>query len=186
MTDRLLHSQALTVFIPLLALLSAPSANAQTAQDLWLQYAAEPNRHALIPNNSYAGYRACESALPPPSGPVFDVTASEFGADDSGVDDCTAAIQAAIDAAGAEGGGTVQIPAGTYRIEGLIHLRHDRTVIRGAGRDQTVLDFRRSLEEIDGPFGSGSSRWSWSGGLVWISPDDTFDGGGRSSMPGAT
>lgn len=46
--------------------------------------------------------------------PWFDVTA--FGAAGDGVTDDTAAIQAAINAAAAAGGGTVFVPAGTYLV----------------------------------------------------------------------
>lgn len=47
---------------------------------------------------------------------VFNVQASPYAADPTGANDCTAAIQAAIDAATAAGGGTVYIPRGTYRL----------------------------------------------------------------------
>ncbi|MBF5041996.1 MULTISPECIES: glycosyl hydrolase family 28-related protein [Myxococcaceae] len=51
---------------------------------------------------------------PPPTGQPFDVTA--FGARGDGVTDDTAAIQAALDAAGAAGGGMVLVPSGTFRV----------------------------------------------------------------------
>ncbi|MEN8155531.1 MAG: glycosyl hydrolase family 28-related protein [Bacteroidota bacterium] len=55
------------------------------------------------------------SAVPrPASDELFDVV--EYGAVADGVTDNTAAIQSALDAAGANGGGTVYIPAGMYRI----------------------------------------------------------------------
>ena len=55
------------------------------------------------------------SALPPPFG-AFDIRA--FGAVGDGVAGCTAAIQAALDAAVGARGGTVFIPAGAWRVAG--------------------------------------------------------------------
>lgn len=49
-------------------------------------------------------------------GAVFNVLHTDFGADSTGAADSTAALQAAIDAAHAQGGGTVLVPAGTYLV----------------------------------------------------------------------
>lgn len=49
---------------------------------------------------------------------VFLVT--DYGAREGGLQDCTAAIQDALDAAGQEGGGTVYIPGGFYRLDGSL------------------------------------------------------------------
>ena len=57
---------------------------------------------------------------------VFDIT--EFGAIGDGKFDCTAAIQAALDAAG-EVRGAVIVPPGNYRCKDL--LMHRGTTIRG-------------------------------------------------------
>lgn len=157
---------------------------AQTSAKLWEQYKAAPNSHPNIPNNSYAGYGYGESALPDAAGPIYDVTQAPYSADATGTADATEAIQAAIEAAGTAGGGVVFLPAGTYRIDGLIHLNQSHVVVRGEGADSTILDFKNSLETVVGSLGGGSSAWSWSGGLFWISPDDTFDGGGNLVDPG--
>lgn len=89
---------------------------------------------------SFAGYHAGEAdppeALP---APVLDVVAG-FGADPDGGADATAALQAALDAAGADGG-TVYLPPGQYRVDGLLHLRHDRVVLAGAGPTRSRLVF---------------------------------------------
>jgi len=151
-----------------------PPALAQTSAELWEAYAANPDDHPNIPNCSYAGYHYGESPLPVVEKPVFNVTSSPYGAVPNGAEDQTAAIQSAIAAAGAAGGGVVFLPEGSYRLEGLVHLNHSGVVLRGAGPDKTVLDFRRSLSAVVGPNKSGSSSlWSWLGGLVWVSPDDT-------------
>ncbi|BBI31712.1 glycoside hydrolase family 55 protein [Cohnella abietis] len=48
---------------------------------------------------------------------LFDVTASPYDADRTGQKDVSAAIKMALEDAGASGGGTVYLPAGTYRIQ---------------------------------------------------------------------
>ncbi len=95
---------------------------------------------------SYAGYHRGERHIPEePPGPVLDVTEPPYGADPTGEADSTAAIQAAIDDAGAEGGGVVYLPAGTYRIapEGnnnhTLRLAESGVVLRGDGPDATFL-----------------------------------------------
>lgn len=123
--------------------------------------AAEPWRSALYPADwkpgfkddqgrflhdfSYAGYRAGEVPIPDVQGPVLDVTKEPFLADATGTQDATSAIQAALDQAGAQGGGVVFLPAGTYRIQpqadqkAALMLRHSGVVLRGAGTDKTFL-----------------------------------------------
>lgn len=70
--------------------------------------------------------------------PAFDVRS--FGAIGDGVADDTAAFQAAIDAA-QENGRTVDIPAGTYRIDGTVHIAPQSWGfrIRGVGYDSVLL-----------------------------------------------
>ncbi|HTV54025.1 MAG TPA: glycosyl hydrolase family 28-related protein, partial [Terriglobia bacterium] len=66
-------------------------------------------------------------------GQVFNVKA--YGATGNGTTDDTAAIQAAIDAAGP---GTVYFPAGTYRYSS-VHIFHVSTSLVGAGSNATTL-----------------------------------------------
>ncbi|TSA23027.1 hypothetical protein D4R75_04185 [bacterium] len=66
----------------------------------------------------------------------------------------SAAIQVAVDDAAKNGGGTVQLKAGTYQISAPIKLSSNITLV-GAG-DSTVLhkvDGYRSLLEVDGDYG---------------------------------
>ena len=78
---------------------------------------------------------------------TFDAR-KDFGASGGGSADDTAAIQKAIDAASAQGGGVVVLAAGTYRIQGL---NLDRGVIlKGAGADTTVLKFLVANPKRDG------------------------------------
>jgi hypothetical protein len=69
---------------------------------------------------------------------IFDV--KEFGAKGDGLADDTAAIRAALDAAKQNGGGIVSLPWGTFRLKDYLVIP-ERTVLRGAGRDCTVLQW---------------------------------------------
>ncbi len=64
----------------------------------------------------------------------YDVTDPEFGADPTGSKDATTAIQVAIDACFEQKGGTVWIPAGTYKITRTLEVRNFVT-LRGDWRD---------------------------------------------------
>ncbi|MFC0708942.1 right-handed parallel beta-helix repeat-containing protein [Azorhizophilus paspali] len=73
----------------------------------------------------------------------FDV--KDFGAQGDGVSNDRTAIQAAIDAAHAAGGGTVHLPAGEYRVgggergvEGALLMKNN-VYLAGAGMGQTVI-----------------------------------------------
>ena len=98
----------------------------------------------IVQDFSFAGYRRGEVPLPVnPPGATFDVTT--YGADASGTTDSTVAIQLAIDAAEAAGGGIVWMPAGTYRVSPQggdsysLRIDADGVVLRGAGVGQTFL-----------------------------------------------
>ncbi len=99
----------------------------------------------LIQDFSYAGYRRGEEPIPQIAGPAFDVTTAPYNADPTGTNDSTIAIQAAIDAATAEGGGVVFLPAGTYRVEPqgnsnfALWIQHSDIVLRGAGVGETFI-----------------------------------------------
>jgi hypothetical protein len=97
----------------------------------------------LIQDFSYAGYRRGEGEIPVVRGPVFDVVA--HGADPTGEADATNAIQAAINAAAAAGGGVVLLPAGTFKVapQGnnayALRIASAGIVLRGAGAGRTFL-----------------------------------------------
>ncbi len=64
----------------------------------------------------------------------------DYGADDTGVADSVAAINAAIAAAVAAGGGTIQFPEGTFRMASEVAPTGlDGIFFRGAGRSLTKL-----------------------------------------------
>jgi hypothetical protein len=93
---------------------------------------------------SYAGYHRGEDAIPTITTPVYNVVTS-YGADNTGATDTTAAIQNAINAAGAAGGGVVYLPAGTYKVAPAgsnsyaLTIASNNVVLRGAGAGQTFL-----------------------------------------------
>jgi hypothetical protein len=159
---------------PLFTLFAAAivsTATAETGADLAAQYREAPDTHPLIPNVSYAGYRAGEMA--PPDVPVV-VNLRDFGGKGDGKTDNRDAFRQAIEAAWIKGGGAVEIPDGTYVVDGMILLDRDGVVLRGESRDGTTIKFSKPLGDILGAPGHGSSPWNWSGGLLWIGPGDRF------------
>ena len=88
---------------------------------------------------SYAGYKNGEAApMAPQDAMVIDVVLGH-GADPTGQTDSTAAIQGAIDEAGAAGGGIVWLPEGLYRVDGRLFINQSGVVLRGAGTNQTKV-----------------------------------------------
>ncbi|MER8071457.1 glycosyl hydrolase family 28-related protein [Streptomyces sp. NPDC094034] len=143
---------------------------------LWREFAASPYTHPQIPYVGRAG--RCAGARGLPRYPVVaDVRA--YGAKGDGSVDDAPAINRALAAAAERGGGTVSIPPGTYRIDDVIRIAHSGVVLRGAGSDRTKLYATRSLTEVIGPYGSryggDKSSWSWSGGLIWLCPQERWD-----------
>ena len=143
------------------------------ARKLWRQYCKSPDTHPQIPNVSYAGYHRGEKSLPAtakaatPEHAFFDVR--DYGASADGKTDCTAAFNAAVEAAGEAGGGTVSIPAGEYALDGVVWVRHSHVVLRGEGQESTRLHFRYPLEHCYRT--SRNGEWSWAGGLIWFLPE---------------
>ena len=101
---------------------------------------------------------------------VFDVRS--FGAKGDGVADDTAAINRAVEAARAAGGGTVAFPAGDY-LSGSVHLRSDVELHLGAGATiEASADGRAYDPPEENEWGdvlryqdSGHSHWHDS--LLW-------------------
>ena len=163
---------AVTVSLLVAMSLNAPAQgeSTTTSEAIWAAYAADPHDHPHVPNNSYAGYRQGVVAIPDVP-VVADV--ADFGAiaDDGGLDD--RAFRDAIESAWLAGGGAVQIPPGRFRFENPIWLWHSGVVLRGSGRGETILEFTRPLVESVGQANpNGTNIWSWTGGLIWVSPRD--------------
>lgn len=95
----------------------------------------------FIHDMSYAGYHRGELPIPDRDGaPIFNAV-TDYGADNTGSTDTTAALQATIDAAAQAGGGIVYLPEGLYRCDGRLEVTAHNTLIRGAGKDQTRIYF---------------------------------------------
>jgi|LSQX01.1.fsa_nt_gb hypothetical protein len=117
---------------------------------------------------SFAGYHAGMRELP--EGflePVVDVTQAPYFADSSGQADATEAIQAAIDAVGKAGGGTVYLPPGIYKVSApetrnfALGIPYSNVRFLGAGPDKTylLLDCQQ-MRGKDVIRVYGSTRWN--------------------------
>src|SRR6185436_3966675 len=65
----------------------------------------------------------------------------------------------------------VLIPKGRFVLSDMLEITQPRIVLRGAGPEQTVLIFTRSLQEIKPTTastgdGKTTTAYSWSGGLI--------------------
>ncbi|MDD4072622.1 MAG: glycosyl hydrolase family 28-related protein [Desulfobacterales bacterium] len=113
---------------------------------VWNDYLLNGPTEDHLPDFSRAGYQMGSRPIPDIRGPVFDATAAGFGAVPGDARDDTTAIQLAIDAAGAAGGGVVFLPAGRYDVHQtadapFLRITHDHVILRGAGSEPsgTVL-----------------------------------------------
>lgn len=93
---------------------------------------------------SYAGYHG-DGTPPPTALPSPTLSVIDQGADPTGASDSTAAIQATIDALST--GGTVRLPAGHYRVDGELTVRHDGVVVTGDGPDATFVHFTKAQDQ---------------------------------------
>jgi hypothetical protein len=121
-------------------------------------------------------------------GPVANVQG--FGAKGDGVADDTRAIQAAIDHVASQGGGTVYIPAGTYRVMpqrdpalgvdiNALRIRGDNVHITGDGPQVSRLIFRvagdrNPSDSFDVVYRNGQPV-AWRGSAIAIEGTDTTD-----------
>ncbi|MFF3312649.1 glycosyl hydrolase family 28-related protein [Streptomyces sp. NPDC002952] len=154
----------------------APAPTPGQVPAIWREFARTPFTHPQIPYVGRAGQRAGAARFP--RRPVV-ADVRDHGAVADGTTDCAPAINRAIAAAGRAGGGTVLIPPGTYRIDGLVRIGYDDVVLRGAGSGRTTLYATRNLTELIGPYGSryggDKSSWSWAGGLIWLAPQARWE-----------
>ncbi|MEW2444515.1 glycosyl hydrolase family 28-related protein [Micromonospora marina] len=152
---RALTTAPLTAAVPAGAVLgaAAPAAAAPWRSSLypasWTPgYRQDPSDPAkFLHDFSYAGYH--EGRDPVPANPSWASTIyhvkTQFGAVGDGVADDTVRIQNALDAAAANGGGTVYLPAGTYKVSPqgsnpyALWVRSSRTILKGAGSASTKI-----------------------------------------------
>lgn len=152
------------------------SAGAGEIPALWREFKKTPYTHPQIPYIARAGARSGTRRLPRPK---VIANVRDYGASPDGTKDAAPAINRALAEAGARGGGTVVIPPGRYRIDGIIRIAHDNVVLRGAGSGRTTLHATKNLTELIGPYGSryggDKSSWSWAGGLIWLCPQSRWE-----------
>ncbi len=135
------------------------------SEALLMQWAEANGVHPLVPDISRAGHWLGET--PPRYRVVTRVT--DFGARPDGRD-CAPAFNAALRAAGERGGGAVLVPPGVFTLRSPVFVHWSDTVLRGSGRDATVLHFALPLDDgyRQSRQSNGNSRWSWTGGQIWF------------------
>ncbi|MDX9787698.1 MAG: glycosyl hydrolase family 28-related protein [Desulfobacterales bacterium] len=118
------------------------SGEAEWIPAVWREYESNGPTGDRLPDFSRAGYAEGDTPIPNVQAPVFDVTVHPFGAVPNDDRDDTAAIQAAIDAAGSAGGGVVFLPAGRYAVHQsadmpFLRIMRDHVILRGAGSGES-------------------------------------------------
>lgn len=116
--------------------------------DTWAAQAVLPpdlpaGDYQLFYHSGYGGPLGWSAASPvtisrPRPWPSAVYNVRDFGADGSATRDDTAALQAALDRAGAAGGGVVFLPRGRYQMNGTLKLPRF-TVLRGDAASETAL-----------------------------------------------
>ncbi len=109
-----------------------PSSLAEGRYELWIH-------NGFGGGAGWGGPLAVELKAPD-AWPDKTFNVKEFGAKGDGVANDTAAIRNALAAADNNGGGIVFLPWGTYRLTNYIVIP-ERTILRGEGRDSTVLQW---------------------------------------------
>ena len=110
-----------------------------------LPSALPPGRYELWVHNGFGGAAGWGGPLAvevkaPDIWPATVFNVKAFGAKGDGVANDTAGLREALAAAGKNGGGVVFLPWGTYRLTNFLVIP-ERTVLRGQGRDSTVLQW---------------------------------------------
>lgn len=123
--------------------------------------AADTWRSALYPENwqpgyvnssgqflhdfSYAGYEKGEKEIPTEMSGLY-ANVLNYGADSTGKNDSTSAIQSAINAVEEAGGGTVYLPEGTYKVKpssseyaSALRIKGSNIIFKGAGEGKTFI-----------------------------------------------
>lgn len=128
---------------------------------------ADQSWHSRLPDFSFAGYRFGEAQ--PPTVPVA-ADVKHYGAVGDGKTDDSDAFLAALAAVKS---GAVFVPPGRYLIRKILWIEKSNVVLRGAGRDDSVLVFDTPLQVVRPDMsattnGRPTSNYSWAGGFVWI------------------
>ncbi len=143
-----------------------PSPPASQFSELWGTDGQRWTSQSRLPDYSFAGYHF--GGDPIPDVPI-QANVRDFGATGDGDSDDTLAFKNAMASVSS---GAVYVPAGRYNITEILKVTRSNLVLRGAGRNQTILYFPKSLTEILGRAPDwagikGSGSWSWAGGVLW-------------------
>lgn len=94
---------------------------------------------------SYAGYERGEKDIPTQMSGLY-ANVVDYGADATGANDSTGAIQSAINAVEAAGGGTVYLPEGTFKVKptssensAALRIKGSNILFKGAGVGKTFI-----------------------------------------------
>ncbi len=91
-------------------------------------------------------------------GVIYNVKAAAYGAKGDGITDDTAAIQAAIDAVKAAGGGIVFLPKGIYKISAPLNISGANYLsIEGVGADASIIRISSATSDVF--TSTAPSRW---------------------------
>jgi len=125
-----------------------------------------------LPDFSYAGYHAGEAAPPAPKA-KWDLKRDFHAAGDGETDDSGALLKA-IESIKS---GVLFIPKGTYVISRRVDIYKGNLILRGAGPNQTVLLFPKSLEDLFGNTARGTqqSQWAFRPGLINVTGKDPIN-----------
>lgn len=157
----------MTRSVLMLALATCPvvAATGQAYSALWGRDGEAWDPAGRLPDVSYAGY-ACGDKPPPTIAAVANVR--NFGATGDGTTDDSDAFLAAIEKTAK---GAIMVPPGRYRISKILEIRKPGIVLRGSGREVSVLVCPVPLNDIKPDWGATTSgqrtsNYSWSGGIV--------------------
>lgn len=124
MTIRLIHSFRFLAFLGLLAINFAACKSGETAEEA-------PS--AIDTAEQWAGMEAILSEISIPEFRDATYSIADYGAAADGTSDALPAIKAAIRSCAEDGGGKVLVPAGTYLVNGPIHLESNINLHIAAG-----------------------------------------------------
>ena len=79
-------------------------------------------------------------------------------------DDASARLQTLLNEIGGAGGGVLSLKPGRYVLDNPLFIHDSNVVLRGAGKDKTILYFPRPLAESLHP----GFQWSWTGGQIFF------------------